>query len=65
MDKAKVGKEWLSYAEAQEYAGIGRTKLWELVNSGSIKAAKVGRRVLISRRGLNEYLEHNPYAEVK
>ncbi len=37
--EAAVGKEWLTYAEAQEYAGIGRTKLWELVSSGNVPAA--------------------------
>ncbi len=59
-----MSKEWLTYSEAQEYAGFGRTKLWELVSSGNVPAAKVGRAVRISRRGLHEYLESQGYAEV-
>ena len=62
--EAAVGKERLTYAEAQEYAGIGRTKLWEFVSSGNVPAAKVGKAVRISRRGLHEYLESQSYAEV-
>jgi excisionase family DNA binding protein len=63
--EATITKEWLSYAEAQEYAGIGRTKLWELVSSSCVPAAKVGRSVRISRRGLDEYLQSQSYAESK
>ena len=36
---------WLSYPEAQRFSGLGRTKLWELISAGDVKAAKVGRAV--------------------
>jgi excisionase family DNA binding protein len=42
METEVVVKEWLTYQEAQRYAGLGRTKLWELVSSGNVKAARVG-----------------------
>ncbi len=58
-------KEWLSYSEAQEYVGIGRTKLTELVSSGEVPAAKIGRAVRISRRGLEEYMESQSLANVE
>lgn len=48
---------WLSYPEAQKLSGLGRTKLWEIVNSGEIKAAHVGRAVRINRRSLEDYME--------
>ena len=59
MQKRAVEKAWLTYSEAQEYAGIGRTKMWELVASGEIKAARVGKAVRISRVSLDEYMERH------
>lgn len=52
---------WISYSDAQKYAGLGRTKLWELVSSGDVEAAKIGRAVRISRRSLDEYMKRNSY----
>ncbi len=60
-----VEKRWLSYAEAQEMAGIGRTKLWQLVSSGAVPAAKIGRSVRISKEGLEEYMESHAYVEAR
>ena len=57
METQVVGKEWLTYSEAQEYAGLGRTTLWSLVSSGKVKAARVGRALRISRRSLEEFME--------
>lgn len=59
-----VERSWYSYGEAQEYAGIGRTKLWELVSSGQLQASKIGRSVRISKTSLDEYLESQSYSEV-
>ncbi len=57
MDTEPIVKEWLTYPEAQHYAGLGRTKLWELVSAGDVKAARVGRAVRISRRSLDEFMQ--------
>ena len=65
MRTETVRREWISYREAMELTGLGRTLLSRLVNSGTIPAAKVNARVLISRRGLEEYLEHNTVAGPK
>ena len=56
-EQARVEALWLTYAEAQTVSGLGRTKLWQLVSSGEIKAARVGRAVRISRRSLEEFME--------
>lgn len=56
---------WLSYPEAQRFSGLGRTKLWELISTGEVKAAKIGRAVRISRRSLSEYMEANVYTDSK
>lgn len=60
-----VQKSWLSPAEVREYAGIGRTKLWELLSEGSLDGAKVGRSVKVSRRSIDEFMKRNSYAESK
>lgn len=62
--EATVERSWYSYREAQEYAGIGRTKLWELVSSSQLQASKIGRSVRISKTSLDEYLESQSYSEV-
>lgn len=54
---------WLSYPEAQKLSGLGRTKLWEIVSSGEIKAARIGRAVRISRRSLEDYMERRAGGE--
>jgi excisionase family DNA binding protein len=56
-----VEEAWISYSEAQKYAGLGRTKLWELVSAGDVEAAKIGRAVRISRRSLEDYMRRNSY----
>ena len=59
-----VEQAWFSYKEARGYAGIGRTKLWELISSGQLRAAKVGRSVKISKTSLDEYLRSQDYKEI-
>lgn len=51
--------EWLTVAQAQTLAGIGRTKLLELCYARHIKAAKVGRLLRISRKSLTDYMEEH------
>jgi excisionase family DNA binding protein len=56
---------WLSYSAAQRFSGLGRTKLWELVSTGDVEAAKIGRAVRINRRSLDEYMRRNRYVTVE
>ena len=53
---------WLTYKQASTWSGLGRTKLTELVISGAIPAAKIGKAVRLSRTGLDEYMRKNLYA---
>ena len=55
---------WLSYPAAQHFSGLGRTKLWELISTGEVEAAKIGRAVRINRRSLDEYMKRNRYIAV-
>ena len=58
MEGSPIEREWFSYLEAEQFAGLSRTTMWRLVRSGEVKAARVGRAVRISRRSLEEYLIH-------
>jgi excisionase family DNA binding protein len=63
MNKGIVSAEWLSYKDAERFVGLGRTTLWQLVNSGEIQAARVGRAVRINKESLATYLERNPASQ--
>jgi hypothetical protein len=43
-------------ADANKFSGLGRTKLYELMESGALPYAKVHGRRLIARRSLVEFL---------
>jgi excisionase family DNA binding protein len=60
-----IEKQWMSPAEVRDYAGIGRTKLWELLSSGALEGAKVGRAVKVNRSSLDEYMRRHSYSESK
>jgi excisionase family DNA binding protein len=59
----RTTREWISVAEVQEILGIGRTKAYELVATGEIKAARVGRAVRVNRAAVDAYIERNQYAQ--
>lgn len=52
----------LSYtiAEAHERARLGRTKIYEAINTGDLRAVKCGRRTLILHDDLVRYLQSLP-----
>ena len=52
-------REWLSYAEASELVGLGRTTLWKLAGAGEIEVARVGRAVRINRESLTAYMKRS------
>ena len=43
-------------------AGIGRTKIYQAINDGHLKARKYGKRTLILRSELHEFLANLPSA---
>ena len=57
-----IEQEGLSVAEACEVAGIGRTKLYEAIADGRLKARKLGKRTLILRDDLRQFLAALPPA---
>ena len=52
--------ENLSIGEAVRIFGIGRTKLYELINSGDIEAVKLGRRTLIRTASARAFIDSLP-----
>jgi excisionase family DNA binding protein len=65
MTTAVAEAAWISYSEAQKYSSLGRTKLWQLISTGEVEVAKVGRAVRISRTSLEEYMQRHSYVEAK
>lgn len=57
------GCEGLSVIEACAVSGIGRNGLYAAVNSGKLKARKYGKRTIILRNDLAEFLSALPTSE--
>ena len=46
----------LSIKETQQASSLGRTKIYELIKHGCLKAYKIGKRTVILRSDLEGYL---------
>ena len=44
--------------ETVQAIGIGRTKLYEYINSGQLKAKKIGKRTIVLKRDLDSFLDN-------
>ncbi len=49
-------KEILTVCEAAEIMRISKPRMYELAESGEIRSVRVGRRVLVSRTSLMEFI---------
>jgi excisionase family DNA binding protein len=49
--------EALSIEQACTVSGLGKTKIYELIGSRALKTRRLGRRRLVLRRDLQEFLE--------
>ena len=54
--QAQVTREWVTYRQAEEIAGLSRTTLRKLVGEGEIRIRRVGRAVRINRQSLDAYM---------
>lgn len=54
--QAEVTREWVTYKQAEEIAGLSRTTLRKLVDEGEIRIKRVGRAVRINRASLDAYM---------
>ena len=55
-----VEPEALSIAQACAVTGLGKTKIYELIDSRTLKTRRLGRRRLVLRRDLQEFLQTLP-----
>ena len=60
MNSAPIQKLGLTIHEACTFSGIGKTKLYEAINSRKLKARKAGKRTLILSDDLRDYLSSLP-----
>jgi excisionase family DNA binding protein len=56
-------REGLSILEACTVAGIGRTKIYEAISEGRLKARKYGKRTIVLRTDLQAFLSGLPVVE--
>lgn len=47
----------LSINDARRAIGIGRTKLYDLINAGEIDAFKIGRRTLVEPESVRRFVD--------
>jgi excisionase family DNA binding protein len=59
---AEFRREGLSIAEACAVAGLGRTKIYQAITEGTLKARKCGKRTLVLRDDLRAFLASLPAA---
>jgi excisionase family DNA binding protein len=58
-EKVTIAPAWLNYKQAEAYANLSRTTLWQLINSRKVKAARIGRAVRIERASLERFMEQS------
>lgn len=49
--------EVFSVKQTQKIIGFGKTKIYQLLNSGELPAKKAGRKTLILKRDIDKFLE--------
>jgi excisionase family DNA binding protein len=58
----EVDRQALSIAEVSSVSGLGRTKIYEAIGAGSLRARKCGKRTLILPDDLRAFLAALPTA---
>jgi hypothetical protein len=58
--RRRVRQRAMSIAEFCERYGPGRTKAYEEINSGRLRARKAGKRTIITEDDAEEWLRHLP-----
>ena len=58
-EKIAITLARLNYKQAEAYANLSRTTLWQLINDRKINAARIGRAVRIERDSLQAFLEQS------
>jgi excisionase family DNA binding protein len=56
LDHHKTDKVALSVPEVAEALSIGCSQAWKMVNNGTLRSFRIGRRVLVSKATLEEWV---------
>lgn len=59
MNRLENCPDVLTVMEAAHFLKVGRTTMYQLVQSGEVKHIKIGRKVLIPRLYLQNFIENN------
>ncbi len=62
MDEKKIA---LTVNEAARYTGIGRNTIRQLINQKDIPVLYIGRKIIIRRESLEDYLRKNEYKNLR
>ncbi len=54
-------QEWYTVDELQRWLKLGRSKTYELIQSGEIPSYRIGRILRIRRQDVEAWLEQNKY----
>ena len=54
--QAEITREWVTYKQAEDIAGLSRTTLRKLVGEGTLRVRRIGRAVRINRASLDAYM---------
>lgn len=50
-------KATMTVKELQQYLGVSRSTVYELVNSKDFPSFRIGKKILISKERLNEWIQ--------
>jgi len=56
--QTEIAREWVTYRQAEQIAGLSRTTLRKLVNEKTIRVKRVGRAVRLNRESLDAYMNN-------
>ncbi|QNA46458.1 helix-turn-helix domain-containing protein [Lacibacter sediminis] len=49
--------EWIPRAEVMQFLGYKATQMYHFLKSGKVKTVKVGKRIFVNRKSLNDFME--------
>ncbi len=61
MDTNEKWDSLMTPTDLQAWLGCGRTKIYELLQTGEIRSYRVGRLVRIRKQDVEEFLERHRY----
>ena len=62
VEKAtQIEQEWLTVNDFQCWLGLGRSKSYELIQTGEVPSYRIGRVLRVRRQDVEAWLETNCY----